>query len=67
MAAKVSDPDRDQAAQIVALFSVLVHAWQTNDFAQAARAHTELEKLGVRVRISGHTRHGKRSGDSDAQ
>jgi len=51
MAAKLSDPDRDQAAQIVALFSVLIHAWQTNDFAEAARTHAELERLGVKVRM----------------
>jgi hypothetical protein len=53
MAAKLSDPDRDQAARVVALFSVLIHGWQTNDFAEAARARAELEQLGVKVRLPG--------------
>ena len=52
MTAKLSDPERGQAAQIVALFSVLIHAWHTNDFHEAARARDELERLGVKVRIS---------------
>jgi hypothetical protein len=52
MTAKLSDPDRDHAARIVALFSVLIHAWQTNDFEEAARARAELEQLGIRVRIA---------------
>ena len=51
MTAKLSDPERDHAAQIVARFSVLIHAWQTNDFHEAARARDELERLGVKVRI----------------
>ncbi|MHB8860994.1 MAG: hypothetical protein ACYC6N_01230 [Pirellulaceae bacterium] len=51
MTAKLSDPDREQAAQIVAVFAVLVHAWKTNDFHEAARAHDNLEQLGVRVHI----------------
>jgi hypothetical protein len=59
MTAKLSDPDRDQAAQIVALFSVLIHAWQSNEFAEAARASGELEHLGVKVRISARRKAGK--------
>jgi hypothetical protein len=51
MTAKISDPDRDHAARIVALFSVLIHAWQTNNFGEAARARDELDRLGVQVRI----------------
>ena len=51
MTAKLTDPERDQAARIVALFSVLIHAWQTNDFHEAARARDDLERLGVKVRI----------------
>lgn len=53
MTAKLSDPDRDQAARIVALFSVLIHAWRANDFAEAARARAAFERLGVNVRIPG--------------
>lgn len=60
MTAKLSDPERDQAARIVALFSVLIHAWQTNDFAEAARTHDELEQVGVRVRLP--RRHTARKG-----
>ena len=51
MTAKLSDPERDHAAQIVAQFSVLIHSWQTNDFGEAARARDELERLGVKVQI----------------
>ena len=51
MTATLSDPDRDHAAQIVALFSVLIHAWQTNDFSEAARTRNELERQGVQVRL----------------
>lgn len=60
MTARLSDPDRDHAARIVALFSVLIHAWVTNDFAEAARARDELDELGVRVRMRGrrNTRQG---------
>ena len=51
MTAKLSDPERDQAAKIVALFSVLIHAWQTNDFHQAARPRDELERRGIKVQM----------------
>ena len=51
MAAKLSESERDQAARIVALFSVFIHAWQTNDFHQAADARDELASLGVKVTI----------------
>lgn len=60
MTAKSSDPDRERAVQIVALFSVLIHAWQANDFAEAARARAELVSLGVNVRIQ--QRRGNRQG-----
>ena len=53
MTVKLSDPERDQAARIVALFSVLIHAWLTNDFHEAARVRDELERLGVKVRLLG--------------
>ncbi len=45
MTAKLSDPERDHAAQMVAVFSVLIHAWQTNDFAEAARAVPSLSNV----------------------
>jgi hypothetical protein len=51
MNAKRVDHHRDDAARIVALFSILIHAWQTNDFSEAARTRSELERLGVKVRI----------------
>lgn len=65
MTAKLSNSERDQAAQIVALFSVLIHAWQINDFHEAARARDELEVLGVKVRIP--RRRPTRKGGNDAQ
>jgi hypothetical protein len=52
MAATFSDPEQDEAVRIVALFSVLIHSWRTNDFAEAANARAELERLGVCVRIT---------------
>jgi len=54
MTAKLSDPERDQAAQTVALFSVLIHAWYTNDAAQAARTYDELDRRGVGVELREH-------------
>jgi hypothetical protein len=51
MTAKFTDSEREQAAHIVALFSVLIHAWQTNDFHEAARARDQLERLGVKVKM----------------
>ena len=51
MTAKLSDADREHAAQIVALFSVFVHAWLTNDFAEASRVQFALKRAGVKVRI----------------
>ena len=45
------DPDREQAARIVALFSLLIHAWLTNDFRKAAEAREELNAMGVFVRL----------------
>ena len=49
MTATLSDPALEQAARIVALFSMLIHAWQTNDFHEAASARDELSRLGVKV------------------
>ena len=51
MTTSLSDPERDQAARTVALFTVLIHAWQTNDFHQAASARDELERLGIKVQM----------------
>lgn len=51
MIAKLSDSERDHAAQIVALFSVLIHAWLTSDHREAARTRDELARLGVEVRM----------------
>ena len=47
----LSDPDRERAARVVALFSVLIHAWQTNDFREAAQARDDLQAMGVVVRL----------------
>jgi len=51
MTAKLSDSEMDQAARVVALFSVLIHAWLTNDFHEAARARDELEGSGFKVQM----------------
>jgi hypothetical protein len=51
MAAKLSDSDRDHAARVVALFSVLIHSWLTSDFREAGRVSAELERLGVAVKL----------------
>jgi hypothetical protein len=66
MTARLSDPDRDQAARIVALFSVLIHAWQANDFAEAARTTAEMERLGVKVRFRARSKGGKWSAQETA-
>jgi len=59
MAVTLSDPERDRAAELVALFSVLVHSWQTNDFQRAADARRELGDLGVSVRMPHRPSRGK--------
>jgi len=51
MTGKRVDLQHDDAARIVAQFSLLIHAWQRNDFSEAARTCDELERLGVKVRI----------------
>lgn len=51
MTASFSDLEPDGAARIVALFSVLIHAWQRNHFEKAANALQALKELGIEVRI----------------
>ena len=51
MSAKLTHLEREHAAQVVAKFSVLIHAWHTNDFHEAARVHDELERQGIRVQM----------------
>ena len=48
MVAKLPEAEREQAVKIVALFSVFIHAWQSNDFHEAASARDELERLGLK-------------------
>lgn len=55
-----TDSDRERGVQILALFSLLIHAWQRNDFAEAASARDDLAVLGVKVSIS--PRRGRRGG-----
>lgn len=55
----LSDPDRERAARTVALFSVLIHAWLTNDFREAAQARDDLQAMGVVVRLPRRLRSGK--------
>jgi len=50
MVAKLSGPEQDQAATLVAHFHALIHAWFTNDTEETARMRSELERLGVKVR-----------------
>ena len=59
MTATLNDSERDQAAHIVALFTVLIHAWQTNDFREAARTRDELQTLGINVGLPRRLRSGK--------
>ena len=51
MVERLSDRERERAARIVALFSVLVHAWITNDFREASSAKSELNEAGVLIRF----------------
>jgi protein-arginine kinase activator protein McsA len=51
MAETASDLDREQSVRIVTLFSVLIHAWQRNEFSEAAQARDELTALGVKMTI----------------
>jgi excisionase family DNA binding protein len=45
------DSNSDVSAQIVALFTILIHAWQSSDFREAASARDKLEQNGVKVQI----------------
>ena len=63
MIARLSDSEREQAAHIVALFSVLIHSWQTNDFHEAARTRDELEHFGVRVKMPRRRKEVKRASE----
>ncbi len=63
MAAKLSDADRDKAAEVVALFSVLIHAWLTGDIRRAADTQGELQRLGVQVRFLYRPERGQGVGD----
>ena len=51
MSVTLSEPVRNHAAEIVATFSVLVHAWHTHDLSKAASSRADLERLGVLVEI----------------
>lgn len=51
MARRLTDSEREQSAQIVALFSVLIHAWQTGNLPEAESVRQDLLELGVQVEI----------------
>ena len=63
MPAILSEPDKDKAANLVALFTMMVHAWLTHDFTEAARTRDELERLGVKVKMTRRRQAAK--GESD--
>ena len=62
---KLSGFEREQASEIIALFSVLIHAWQINDFHEAARVRDELERWGFKVQTP--RRRPMRKGGDDAK
>ena len=62
--ASEADPERDRAARQVALFSVLLHARQHNQFSHAADAQAELERSGILVKFR---RPATRQGVADVQ
>lgn len=51
MSVKLTNDERDYAATIVVLFSVLIYAWQTNDFRSAASTREKLSALGFRIKV----------------
>ena len=63
MAETLIDPEREQAARIVALFVALIHAWQRNEFSEAAQARDELAAMGVKVTIP--RRRSRKGGDDE--
>ena len=63
MTKRLTDSQRENSAQIVALFSVLIHAWQTGDLAEATNVQSDLRELGVKVEIpSSSDREGVKNG-----
>ena len=53
MNVKLSDLEREHAAKVIAIFSVLIHGWQTSNFHTVDRANKQLKNLGIQVRILG--------------
>lgn len=51
VAKQLTGPERERAAHLVALFSVLIHAWITHDFNDAQFAKRELSKAGIVIRF----------------
>ncbi len=49
VARRLSESERERAARIVALFSVLIHAWITHAFSDAEFATRELRNAGILI------------------
>ncbi|QDU88377.1 hypothetical protein Pla175_17530 [Pirellulimonas nuda] len=63
MTIPATDPDRDRAVRIVAIFSALIHAWESDNFSAAARAKENLSELGVKVTLPKRIRKQKQVGE----
>ncbi|MEZ6069437.1 MAG: hypothetical protein R3C10_04000 [Pirellulales bacterium] len=51
MSRTLSDHEREHGAQVIALFSALVHAWLTSNHQKTAQYQHELDAAGVSVRL----------------
>ncbi len=51
MATKLNSDERDRAAQIIALFSCLVHEWFIGNTREAEETSSKLIELGVQVKL----------------
>lgn len=49
MSKQLTASERERAARIVALFSVLIHAWITHSFSDAEFATRELRNAGILI------------------
>lgn len=55
MSKQLTPQERERAAQLVVLFSELIHAWITHNFAEATQAQRDLLNSGIEIRFRRRT------------
>ena len=52
MSRTLTDEEREHGAQVIALFSAIVHAWLSGNDQKATQYQHELDAAGVSVRLA---------------